>query len=327
MVRVSKNLQFVVTAVLCTALAGCSSDSPSSSGGTAGTGGGGNSTEGFADGLKVRFSPMYSAFDGVHDYKVPATIDQAQIDQMAIDPIDVASINWIVDDKMVAKEPFPEVPGAVLLTTKASGSTTITATGVTKAGMKFKGTSTLMITKASADEWELGQKRYDNGVMINFMMLMPGTTAAGGTAAPNPMAILDAIPREASCANCHNNTMGLTVEHSPLQTAGYSDDELIAIFTTGAKPMGATFNSPFLKQIPAAFVMPIYKMLHTWTISAEVQRGVVFKLRSITPKVQPEIDLARLRGMFMGMGAAAGGAAPAAAAGSAAPASGAAGGS
>ena len=321
MVRVSKNLMFVVAALLCTALAGCSS-----SGNDSGSGGSG-STEVASEGLHIVFSPMYSAFDGVHMYQVPATIDQAALDMAGVDPVKPETISWSVDDKFVSKEAFPDIPGGVLLTTKSSGTTTVTAMATTASGRKIKGSSTLEITKATDEEWQAGQARYDNMVAINFMNLgMMGATGAAGTgamAAPaNPMAFLQSIPKDASCGNCHNNTTGLTVEHTPLQTAGYSDDDLIKIFTTGAKPMGAKFNSPFLKNLPIEFATMIYVALHQWNVSTEVQRGIVFKLRSITPKVQPDIDLTRLRMMFMNMNP---GAAPGTgAAGDAAPAAGAA---
>jgi hypothetical protein len=121
-----------------------------------------------------------------------------------------------------------------------------------------------------------------------------------------------AIPTDSSCANCHNNMSMITVEHTPQQTAGYSDDDLIQIFTMGVKPMGGTFNSPFLKNIPDPNLQAcIYQSFHTWNIADDIKQGVVLKLRSIEPAPQESVDITRL---FMNMrpAGAAGGAAPAA---------------
>ena len=288
-----KHLSMVVAASLGVALAACSSDNavddPSTNGNT-------DTTAYAEDALHVIFSPMYSAFGGEHTYQLPVTIDQAALDANGTDPVKVETINWSVDSKMVQTEPFSEIEGGVLLTTKAAGVTQIVATAETKSGRKIKGTSTLEITSATDAEWQLGQARYDNGVQIDFGTAMPPMGGADG-APPDPMEVLNQIPKDASCGNCHNNAMGLTVEHTPLQTGGYSDEDLIKIFTMGAKPMGAKFNSPFLKNLPVDVATTIYESLHMWSIPAEAQQGIVLKLRSITPKVQPDIDLMRLRMM------------------------------
>lgn len=48
--------------------------------------------------------------------------------------------------------------------------------------------------------------------------------------------------KQLSCTNCHGENASATkegdVEHTPTQTAGYSDEELITIFTKGKKPPG-----------------------------------------------------------------------------------------
>ena len=95
------------------------------------------------------------------------------------------------------------------------------------------------------------------------------------------------LPRTSACGNCHNPRSMLTVEHTPTQTAGYSDEQLIEIFSEGKKPAGGTFNSPFLRAAP----MPdcIFEEFHTWEMTDEEKIGIVWKLRSLPPKVQEEI--------------------------------------
>jgi hypothetical protein len=315
MLRVANNVCRVAACLSYAAIVACSGSNDTTDSSSADTA--------VAGELRVVFTPMFSAYDGLHDYRLPVTVDQAALDVNGLDPVLPESMQWTVDPKMASKEPYPELLGAVLLTTRDSGTTTVSVVATTKSGKKVKGTSILQITKASDAEWQLGQERYDNMVAINFGMFgMPGAAGAAGTGAVPVGAggvpdFASLIPKNASCGNCHNNATGITVEHTPQQTAGYSDDDLIKIFTTGAKPMGAGFNSPLFKMVPVQFAMSIYTMLHTWDIAPEVQRGIVFKLRSIQPKTQADIDITRLRTMTTNQPAPAAGSGASAASGAA----------
>ena len=325
MVRVSKNLGCAVAAVLGAAITGCGSSDKTPAESPAET-----------VASLVVFSPMYSAFDGMHTYTLPAMINPGALDQTGTDPVMAESVQWAVDAKMVSKDPYDAVPGAVLLTTLAAGNTVVTATAKTKSGRTVKGTSMLHITQGSPEDWTAGDARYNNNVMIDIMGIgmgmapaagaggapPAGAAGAGGGGAANPCGLpmgfdLRAlVPANASCANCHNNSMGITVEHSPQQTAGYSDEQLEDIFSMGMKPNGVftstLLNNPFLMSNPT-LQLCIYKELHTWDIADEVKKGIVLKLRSITPAPQPAIDLTRLMMMFrQGAPAAAGAPAPAA---------------
>ena len=129
-----------------------------------------------------------------------------------------------------------------------------------------------------------------------------------------PISSMTTIPKDSACTNCHNSSASsFSVEHTPTQTAGYSDGDLIQIFTMAQKPAGNTFNSPLLK--PLATMSPetadcIYKAFHTWEIDDDTRNGIVWKLRSIAPKKQAAIDIGRLIMMARAqMAAAAGGAA------------------
>jgi len=282
MARVSIDLRHVTVALLCAALAGCSSDDGDEPAKPAGK-------------VSIIFSPMYSAFGGAQTYQLPATIDQAALDEKALDQVIESTIKWKVDPKFASTEKYAALPGGVLLTTKSAGTTTVSVEAKTKGRLTVAGTAQLQITKAEQADFDSGEARYNNNVAIDFGMLGAGAMGGGG----GPMSFLTAIPRDSSCANCHNNDNGLVVEHTPQQTAGYSDEELIQIFSMGAKPMDATFNSPFLKMVPEQFVTRLYTALHTWDIAPEVAKGVVFKLRSIPPRTQEEVDFNRLREMFM----------------------------
>jgi hypothetical protein len=247
---------------------------------------------------------MYSAFDGTHEYAVTPSIPSAAENSMDSTPIMASSIKWQVDGAFLKQDEFPELTAAAKLTTKKAGKTTVKATAKTLAGEQVYGEATLTISEAKQAEWDAGEARYNNGMMFSFMR--PAMAAQGEGTCGLPVTI--ELPTTSACGNCHNPMNTISVEHTPTQTAGYSNEDLVNIFTTGAKPAGGTFNSPFLRSAP----MPdcIYSEFHTWEMTDEEKKGIVWKLRSIQPRVQQEIDFGRLA-MMARAAMAGGGAAPA----------------
>ena len=163
-----------------------------------------------------------------------------------------------------------------MITTRGAGVAKIIAT----AG-PLEGSSVLTITQMSPADWELGNQRYNNEVplpMIDRTMI-------------NPTNIM--IPDDLSCRNCHGGgAMALSVEHTPQQTGGYSDEDLINIFTAGTKPPGAQFHTSFPESI--------YVRFHTWDATEAEKKGIVVYLRSLTPKSQGELDFGGLADAFGG---------------------------
>jgi hypothetical protein len=274
MVRVSKNLQGAAKLLLCAALAGCSSS--------------GDEDPGVNRPNLISFSPMYSAFDGTHEYAVTPSVPSAAEGSKDSDPVMASTIKWDVDGAFLKRDEFPELTAAVKLTTKKAGSTTVKVTAKTLAGVQIRGEAKLTISPAQQNEWDAGEARYNNGMMITWMR--PVMAASGEGTCGLPVTI--ELPKSSACGNCHAATSMITIEHTPTQTAGYSNEDLINIFTTGAKPAGGTFNSPFLRSAP----MPdcIYAAFHTWEMTDDEKKGIIWKLRSIPPKVQEEIDFGRL---------------------------------
>lgn len=278
MVRVSKNLQRTAKLLLGAAtLVGCSSsdDEPA----------------GMLLPKLISFSPMYSAFDGTHEYAVTPSIPSAAENAMVPDPVMANTIKWQVDGAFVKQDEFPELTAAVKLTTKKTGMTVVKVTAKTLSGAEVRGEAPLTISEAKQAEWDAGEARYNNGMMIQFMR--PAMAADGEGVCGLPITF--ELPTSSACGNCHNPMNAISVEHTPTQTAGYSNENLVDIFTTGAKPPGGTFNSPFLRMAP----MPdcIYSEFHTWEMTDDEKKGIIWKLRSITPRVQQEIDFGRLAAM------------------------------
>lgn len=212
--------------------------------------------------LTVAFSPMYSAYDGVHEFKIPAIVTQP-----------ISNPKWsVVPPEAAFLEP-DMATGGVMIKTRMAGDFKV----VVQAG-NLMGSSDLHVTAATPEQWALGEQRYMNDVKIN---LMPPPPPDGGVPMGPPM--LD-FPDNAACANCHGaGAQRLHIEHTPQQIGGYSDQDLVTIFTTGVKPPGSSFKS----MIPAFF----YRMFHTWTAaSPEETQGLVVYLRSLEPKSQAGID-------------------------------------
>lgn len=292
MVRVPMNLQRAAKLLLSAAtLVGCSSSA--------------DEPTGQLRPNLISFSPMYSAFDGTHEYAVTPSVPSAAENSMDSDPVMAATIKWEIDGAFLKRDEFPELTAASKLTTKKAGKTVVKVTAKTLGGLDVRGEAPLTISEASQAEWDAGEARYNNGMMIPWMR--PAMAAQGEGICGLPISI--ELPTSAACGNCHNSMNAISVEHTPTQTAGYSNEDLVNIFTTGAKPAGGTFNSPFLRMAP----MPdcIYSEFHTWEMTDDEKKGIVWKLRSITPRVQAEIDFGRLAQMARAAMQANAGAAPA----------------
>lgn len=235
-------------AVLCACAAGC-----------------GSSTS-YSQTLNIEFSPMYSGYDGVHTYQLPATIANAAV-------TGIANVSWSVSDRsMVDVAPAADGVG-IMLTTKKPGTVTITATSGDAIG-KAK----LTIASYTPEQWAAGQARYNSGAMISPH---PGHGADGG--------VMDGS-RYVSCLSCHDpaaassmaTDSGRTVEHTPQQTGGFADEQLAQIFLSGALPDS---DANPLHISPMRFMS-----FHQWQASDAEASGLVAFLRSLTPKSQGQLD-------------------------------------
>ncbi|HEY0464590.1 MAG TPA: hypothetical protein VGC79_10290, partial [Polyangiaceae bacterium] len=219
---------------------------------------------------------MYSAYDGVHTFQVPAVvngIDASQID-----------ITWSASDPSMVKLETDPTTGGVMITTRKAGTVSIIAS----AG-NLCGSSLLTITSATATDWTDGSMRYNDGVVINRLPRATpprGTGGAGGAAAS---------ATDAACTNCHGDTASgpyKTVQHTPEQTGGFSDADLIGIFQSGVVPKGGYFDDSIVSYA-------IWQSFHQWNVGDTPQNMVIY-LRSLTPAAQT--GSANFGGLFGGGG-------------------------
>jgi hypothetical protein len=276
----------------CTILAACgSSSSPGAKGaagaggaagdtsaaGTTGSGGSGvgpsGGTTGTADAavsvpgcptsaLTILFNPMYSAFDGVHTFQLPAVVN-------GIDP-SMVDIEWsAADPDMVALEPDPTT-GGVMITMQKAGTTSIIVTANGQCGV-----APLSITEATPDDWMAGSDRYNNGIVLNRLPIGMGNRRDAGTDAGDG-------GLDVKCTDCHGDTATMgpfkTVQHTPEQTGGFSDDDLLNIIQNGTVPKGGYFDT---------MVVPynVWQAFHRWDLG-DSPKGLITYLRSLTPAAQ-----------------------------------------
>lgn len=212
-------------------------------------------------GLTIAFNPMYSAFDGVHTYSLPAIVVGS--DQ---------PVTWFADSAMVGMQADSEQSNEVLLTMLASGTTTI---HVQSADGKCA-SAPLTISPVMASDWTIGQKRYNDGISAHI----------SGPSLPGMPSPLEQNPSGGpACTNCHGETATSfaykNVSHTPEQTGGFSDSEILDIVLHGTFPNGG-------KNFDWSIVAyPAWHNFHQWTdITADQQRGIVAYLRSLTPARQ-----------------------------------------
>jgi hypothetical protein len=239
---------------------------------------------------------MYSAFDGVHTFQIPAVVnglDASQID-----------ITWSASDPSMVKLETDPTTGGTMITTQKAGKVSIIAT----AG-SLCGSSLLTISSATPQDWMDGSARYNDGVVINRIPRtggggrpggMGGASGAGAGGAAATGGAGGAPATQAACTNCHGDTaMGpyKTVQHTPEQTGGFSDADLINIFQKGVVPTGGYFDATIVSYME-------WQSFHKWDVGDTPQSIVVY-LRSLTPAAQT--GAANFGGGFMGGGGMGGG--------------------
>jgi hypothetical protein len=223
------------------------------------------------NGIKILFTPAYSAYDGEHSFKVP----------MVVSGVDPSQVEWATSDDTKVRHTRDDSFGGELFETTGSGDVTIFA-----AIGNVCGYSVLHITEATPAQWQKGSDRYHNGA---FVMRLGEITRP------------DSTTRTIDCTNCHGvkdtstNSLG-TVQHTPMQTAGFSDVDLKSIFTMGVTPTGT------LAQPISNLTYATWHAFHQWVmVDDDEANGVIVYLRSIAPAPTGNADFGGVFGM-MGRG-------------------------
>jgi hypothetical protein len=227
-------------------------------------------------------SPMYSAFGGSHSYSVTPYVPAAVLASGDDDPIVASKNRWMVDDRILEPEAFLEIPGAIKLTTRASGRSRLTVFMTTLRGHQCRRESLLSIKEASDEQWEKGDARYESGTpgdIANLLKSLAMQPADAGVASCElPSEVLSGLSKDAPCEACHD---AAAARVSPTQTAGYSDEQLLAIVTEGQKPSGYAFNSAALRMHPRPDC--VFAKFHKLAVDEDSLEGMLLKMRSLAP--------------------------------------------
>jgi len=202
---------------------------------------------------------MYSAYDGVHTFQIPAVVNG----------VDQSQVTWSSSDASMVSLATDPITGGTMITVNGAGTTTITA----QIG-DVCGTSVLTIDSATTDAWDAGYSRYHDGVAAE---LPPDAGGGGHGFNFNP---------QAACINCHNSDSTPTpgspftaVSHTPEQAGGFSDSDLKGIFLDGNVPDGGYFDSTIVPQ-------EVWHSFHQWQMTDDEANGIIVYLRSLTPAPQ-----------------------------------------
>jgi hypothetical protein len=279
--RINRTLRIGAAAGVLGVIACSSSEAPPPSG-PGGAGGSGGQTTQCQNGLQIYFSPMYSAFDGEHTYQIPAIVSG----------VSNATVTWTATpDDTVNLDPRPEL---LMITAKKAGAVTIQARTANNCG-----TAQLTISDATSALWKAGSDRYNNGQPLPPIPNPPVPPADGSN-------LFETNGARPACTNCHGDTAtsnifkGIT--HTPQQTGGFTDEELIQVIRAGVIPPGGYYNET------VGIPQRIWSFFHRWTITDDEARGLVVYLRSLTPKsAGGSVDFSGIgRGGSSGMGGSAG---------------------
>jgi hypothetical protein len=212
--------------------------------------------------LSITFSPMFSAFDGKHNFQVPAYATGT-----------TSNVTWSADTSFVGMQSDSERPNEVLITMLKAGVTAITATS----GDGKCGSAQLNISASTTTDWEIGNERYNNGTSLHL--------AAVGVASPDGGSPFEQGNGGPACTNCHGETatssVFVDVSHTPEQTGGFSDDDLVNIILHGTFPTeGNAFDPTIVNETT-------WHEFHQWAdITPDQEKGIITYLRSLPPAPQ-----------------------------------------
>jgi hypothetical protein len=212
----------------------------------------------------IEVQRLYSAYDGEHDYRVVARVDRTVAD--------LSFLHWTTDSAFVERLWDPGVPGAVLLTTKRTGTTHIELLAETADDQRVRSEATLEISQASSDEWARGDEYWGRPRVLADFVERPTRPPVCGLPA-------DTF-QDTSCLNCHTPLRGDLAAR--LDATPYSDERLIATFAQGEFPLGGVTDNEFLRQVPDPDCA--FKQMHNpIDLDEETTRGLVWKMRSLEP--------------------------------------------
>jgi hypothetical protein len=210
---------------------------------------------------------MYSAYitddSNAHSFQLPVYVKGQ----------DNSQVTWGVSDPSAIGCQTDPSTGGIMITVQKAANVTIVAQAGSQCGQ-----STLDVTSAMDAQWQRGNARYNSNVPLYGGCLGIGHRFPDGGKSACPAT-------GPACVACHGpippkNPVFSDVAHTPTQTAGFSDQDLINIIVGGQVPDGGYFD-------PTIVSYSSWHLFHQWTdIQGPDQEGMVVYLRSLTPSRQ-----------------------------------------
>lgn len=259
------------------------------------------------DALQIIFSPMYSAYipgDSTQVFQIPAVVNG----------MDNTGITWTASPASAVTFAADTTTGGTMITMAAAPASPVTITANASGQC---GTSQLTITPATMAQWSAGSARYNsNTPLLPQCVFFHGGQGFGGGGGMHdggfPMhdgggfggfTCPDAGP---ACTQCHGPTANAMfgfqdIAHTPQQTGGFSDTDMINIITQGQVPGcgtsgtcedGGYFDPTIFPTNDAGLIAgqtpyEFWHSFHQWDdIQGSDQESMVIYLRSLTPTSQ-----------------------------------------
>jgi hypothetical protein len=145
----------ILTALIAGSVAmGCGSDGGDKPGGGDMTGDGVNPNDEGNLALELTFSPMYSAFGGSHEFRLPVQVKGAS-GKLEVTTVPPGFVDY------QAAGTTPDGASVVMLTMKKAGDAVVRI----KDGSGNTGKADLHVTAATDAEWNVGNDRYNNSIL------------------------------------------------------------------------------------------------------------------------------------------------------------------
>jgi hypothetical protein len=257
--------------------------------------------------VQIDFSPMYSAFiagSTTHTFQIPAVTDDGN------------AATWSVSDPTQAQlvpQAFGDDPGVMITVEGVGTGTTGEITVYATESDGSCGASVLTLTPSTEDDWTIGNARYNDGISLSLARPDGGPPVGGGA---GPRTTADAgsfFERDGgtACTNCHGATATTgpyrNVSHTPEQTGGFSDTDLIQIITQGEIPDGGYFDPSVINAgcdggaTCTQAALAEWHSFHQWAdITSDQYPGIIVYLRSLQPEAQMGSPAANFGGVGRG---------------------------
>lgn len=210
---------------------------------------------------------LYTAWDGVHDYRVLARASADAVD----------SLMWTVNEHYLELTTAADDPASVSLRALQPGTTMLTLHARSSQGTLLVDEAMVEITETAAEQWDRG-RAFFVGEDPAHALVTPFSEEAWHGSGPcqlsGPPAVL-----ENGCASCH-------AQAAP-DAERFSDAVLLKLLTQGEIPDGITYTRPLPRMLPRDVADCLFANEHAAVVPEELGPAVITALRGYVGQAEP----------------------------------------